>query len=70
MVPDADHVYLAAGFVPGKIYHVVYATTGAPVIGLGLLAARDTVAFLRYGGAQEGNPCAGDIRRKRVLGRY
>ena len=62
VVPDPDHVYLAAGFVPGKVYHVIYATTGAPVIGLGLLAARDTVAFLRHGGAQDGNPCAGDIR--------
>jgi len=68
VVPDPDHVYLAAGFVPGKIYHVIYATTGAPVIGLGLLAARDTVAFLRYGGAQDGNPCAGDIRHSYAFG--
>jgi hypothetical protein len=42
VVPDPNHVYLAAGFEPGKIYHVIYATTGAPVIGLGLLAARAT----------------------------
>jgi hypothetical protein len=60
VVPDADHVYLAAGFVPGKIYHVIYTTTGAPVIGLGLLAARDTIGFLRHGSAKDGNPCAGD----------
>jgi hypothetical protein len=62
VVPDADHVYLAAGFVPGKIFHVIYTTTGAPVIGLGLLAARDTVAFLRRGSAEDGNPCTSDIR--------
>jgi hypothetical protein len=67
-VPDAEHVYLAAGFVPGKIYHVIYASTGAPVIGLGLLAARDAVAFLRHGSANDGNPCAGDIRHAYAFG--
>jgi hypothetical protein len=60
-VPDPNHVYLAAGFEPGRIYEVIYTTTGAPVIGLGLLAARDVVSFLRHGSAA-GNPCAGDIR--------
>jgi Alpha/beta hydrolase domain len=68
VVPDADHVYAAAGFEPGKIYHVIYATTGAPVIGLGLLAARDAVAFLRHGSATGGNPCAGDIERAYAFG--
>jgi hypothetical protein len=68
VIPDADHVYLAAGFSPGKIYHVIYTTTGAPVIGLGLLAARDTVAFLRHGSAKDGNPCAGDIRQAYAFG--
>jgi hypothetical protein len=68
VVPDADHVYLAAGFVPGQIYHVIYTTTGAPVIGLGLLAARDAVAFLRHGSAENGNPCADDIRRAYAFG--
>src|SRR5207244_811228 len=32
IVPDPNHVHLAAGFEPGKIYHVIYRTTGAPVI--------------------------------------
>jgi hypothetical protein len=32
VVPDPNHVHLAAGFEPGKIYHVIYPTTGAPVI--------------------------------------
>ncbi|HEY8873257.1 MAG TPA: alpha/beta hydrolase domain-containing protein [Stellaceae bacterium] len=67
-VPDPGQIYLAAGFEPGKVYHVIYATTGAPVIGLGLLAARDWVAFLRHGGASEGNPCAGDIRHAYAFG--
>src|SRR5260370_33078467 len=33
VVADPNHVHLAAGFEPGKIYHAIYATTGAPVIG-------------------------------------
>src|SRR5205807_2193080 len=61
VVPDASHIYLASGFVPGKVYQVLYTTTGAPVIGLGLLTPRDLIAFLRYGTTQEGNPCAGAL---------
>jgi hypothetical protein len=68
VVPDAAHIYLAAGFVPGKVYHVIYTTTGAPVIGLGLLTARDIVGFLRHGTAQQGNPCAGTIDRAYAFG--
>ncbi len=62
VVPDASSVYRAAGFAPGKVYQVIYTTTGAPVVGLGLLATRDLGAFLRYGTAAEGNPCAGEVR--------
>jgi hypothetical protein len=69
VVPDATQVYLASGFLPGKVYQVVYATVGAPVIGLGLLAMRDMVSFLRYGSAQEGNPCAGHIQYAYSFGR-
>jgi hypothetical protein len=61
VVPDASHVYMAAGFVPGKVYQVIYTTVGAPVAGCGLLATRDLGSFLKYGTAAEGNPCAGDI---------
>jgi Alpha/beta hydrolase domain len=68
VVPDASHIYLASGFVPGKLYQVIYTTTGAPVIGLGLLTARDLVAFLRYGTVQEGNPCAGGIQYAYAFG--
>jgi len=68
VVPDPNHVYLAAGFEAGKIYHVIYATTGAPVIGLGLLGARDIIAFLRHGSAPAGNPCAGDIHHAYAFG--
>jgi hypothetical protein len=68
VVPDASHIYLASGFVPGKLYQVIYTTTGAPVIGLGLLTARDIVAFLRYGTAQAGNPCASGVQHAYAFG--
>jgi len=62
VVPDAAHVYMASGFVPGKVYQVIYTTTGAPIVGCGLLATRDMGSFLKYGSAREGNPCAGDLQ--------
>jgi alpha/beta hydrolase family protein len=62
VVPDAAHVYMASGFVPGKVYQVIYTTTGAPIVGCGLLATRDLGSFLKYGSAREGNPCAGDLQ--------
>jgi Alpha/beta hydrolase domain len=61
VVPDASHVYLASGFLPGKVYQVIYTTTGAPIAGCGLLATRDLAAFLKYSTPAEGNPCAGDV---------
>lgn len=69
VVPDATHIYLASGFLPGKVYQVVYTTVGAPVIGLGLLAMRDFVSFLRYGTERENNPCAGQIQYAYSFGR-
>jgi len=62
IVPDAAHVYMASGFVPGKVYQVIYTTAGAPIVGCGLLATRDMGSFLKYGSAREGNPCAGDLQ--------
>jgi len=67
IVPDPNHVYLATGFEPGRIYEVIYTTTGAPVIGLGLLAARDIVSFLRLSNGAD-NPCAGDIQHAYAFG--
>ncbi len=69
VVPDATHIYLASGFLPGKVYQMVYTTVGAPVIGLGLLAMRDMISFLRYGAAQEGNPCAEHMQYAYSFGR-
>ena len=68
VVPDARYVYREAGFAPGKVYQVSYATTGAPVVGAGLLATRDLAAFLRYADTTAGNPCAGQLERAYSFG--
>jgi len=60
-VADETCVWLEGGFEPGRIYEVCYRTRGCPVVGTGLLAARDTGAFLRYADRAEGNPCAGRL---------
>lgn len=60
-VPDASHVYLASGFQPGKVYQVIYTTTGAPIVGLGQLATRDIASFLRHATSEDGNPLAGSV---------
>jgi hypothetical protein len=59
VAPSAEHVYLEEGFEPGRIYHLIYETEGAPVVGAGLLAVRDVASFLRYHSAP--NPCAGRL---------
>lgn len=60
---DDTRVWLAGGFQPGKLYEVVYRTRICPVVGTGLLAVRDCVAFLRHGTAAASNPVAGTVRQ-------
>jgi hypothetical protein len=61
VVADASHVWLSGGFEAGRLYEVIYRPAICPVAGAGLLAVRDCAAWLRYGTAGEGNPCAGRI---------
>ncbi|MBI4338882.1 MAG: hypothetical protein HY680_02890 [Chloroflexi bacterium] len=61
VAPDASYLYMESCFLPGKVYQVTYPTTGSRVSGLGLIATRDAAAFLRHGGAAQGNPCAGEL---------
>jgi hypothetical protein len=68
VVPDPTHLWLAGGFQPGKIYHCYYEAQDPPIVGLGFTAARDTAAFLRWGSAESGNPCAGGLDRSCVFG--
>ena len=60
-VPDPAHIHLESGFQPGLIYDVTFSTSHAPVAGLGLLATRDFISFLRYGSSEAGNPCSGEV---------
>ncbi|MFN0169813.1 MAG: alpha/beta hydrolase domain-containing protein, partial [Bryobacteraceae bacterium] len=50
-VPVDTHVYMRAGFQPGRIYEIVYRSQDPPVAGLGLAATRDLISFLKHGGA-------------------
>jgi hypothetical protein len=69
LVADASHVHVEGGFQPGRIYDLVYHAIDSPVVGLGLLAVRDTAAFLRWATAADGNPCTGALARAFALGR-
>ena len=68
LVPDPRHLHLPGGFVPGHIYEFVYRVQDPPVVGLGLLAAPDVAAWLRYASAADGNPCAGELDGAYVFG--
>ena len=71
-IPDAAHVTMDGGFEAGKVYRVLYETSHAPLVGLGLLATRDIAAWLRYGDADDSgtaNPLAGTIGRAYAYGR-
>ena len=62
VVPDARHVWLDGGFEKGRLYRVAYTAAGAPVMGLGIVALRDAVSWLKHGSAAQGHPAAGAVR--------
>lgn len=57
VVASDAHFFLESGFIPGKIYTVVYTTEGAPVVGSGMLSMRDAAIFFRR--ASQENPVNG-----------
>jgi len=61
-VPDANHIHLDGGFEKGRLYQITYTAEGAPVQGLAMAALRDSVAWLKHGGADTGNPAPGRLR--------
>ena len=65
---DRDHIDIDGGFKPGAIYTIVYHSAEPPLVGLGFSAVRDSAAWLRWGDAASGNPCAGAIERAYVFG--
>src|SRR3954469_15677246 len=48
IVRDPRSVYMEKGFVPGKIYEVVYRGGNPVVVGAGLAAVRDMMSYLKY----------------------
>ncbi len=65
---DAGHVTIKGGFEPGVIYDVLYRSANPLLVGASFLAVRDTAAFLRWGAAADGNPCAGGLERAILFG--
>jgi hypothetical protein len=55
--PDPGKVSLKGGFEPGYLYELIYTAREPRVLGLGLAAVRDMVAFFRHAAADaDGNP--------------
>ena len=48
IVPADQYVYLPAGFEPGWIYELTYTAKDPLVMGLGYVAVRELVSFLKY----------------------
>ncbi len=48
VVEDRTHVYMASGFQAGRIYELVYPAVDPAVVGLGLAAIRDVIAYAKY----------------------
>jgi hypothetical protein len=66
-VADRKFVYRAAGFAPGKIYEAIYRSSDPPVVGLGMAAVRDFVAYFRSGAKSAGPLDAVRASTKRTL---
>ncbi|HEX2600859.1 MAG TPA: alpha/beta hydrolase domain-containing protein [Gemmatimonadaceae bacterium] len=47
-IPDARSVYMSKGFLPGRIYEVVYRAKDPVVVGAGMAAVRDMMSYLKY----------------------
>jgi hypothetical protein len=48
LVPSDWHIHYPAGFQPGWIYELIYTAKDPKVMGLGHVAVRDFVSFLKY----------------------
>jgi len=58
VVPSDWHIHYPAGFVPGWIYELTYTARDPKVMGLGHVAVRDFVGFLKYN-RTDANPLRG-----------
>lgn len=48
IVPSETNIFMPAGFEPGVIYELVYTGRDPLVLGLGHVAVRDLISFLKY----------------------
>ncbi len=62
VVRDPCYVQLDGGFEKGRLYRIAYTAQGAPVMGLGMVALRDAVVWLKRGAAAQGHPAPGAVR--------
>ena len=68
LVPSDWHIHYPAGFQPGWIYELIYTARDPKVMGLGHVAVRDFVSFLKYD-ATAANPLRGAIEKAYGWGR-
>ena len=68
IVPSDTHVLLHDGFEPGWIYEIVYTGRDPLVMGLGHVAVRDLVSFLKNA-AVDSNPLGDAIEKAYAWGR-
>jgi hypothetical protein len=69
VVSDPRYLWLEGGFEKGRLYQITYTAVGASVLGLSFAALRDSVSWLKHGGAADGNPAAGVLRWAYAYGR-
>src|SRR6478609_2210324 len=48
LTPDPHFIHVNTGFVPGRIYEVVYSSKNPAVVGVGLAAVRDFLSYLKH----------------------
>ena len=60
LVPSDWHIHYPAGFQPGWIYELLYTARDPKVMGLGHVAVRDFVGFLKYD-TTDANPLRGTV---------
>ncbi|MBI4185343.1 MAG: hypothetical protein HY521_15225 [Proteobacteria bacterium] len=46
--PDPTHVCVRGGFIPNRVYQVVFTTQDPPVLGMGFAAFRDVGSFFKH----------------------
>ncbi len=68
VISDAKHLYVKAGFQPGMIYELLYTGKDPRVMGLGFVAVRDGVSYLRYPRAAESRLNIGSIEKAYIFG--